>query len=176
RLDPLLRREGEGAHHDAAHVVKRHVSRLDCPVGLDDGRVPVREEERLLVRDVQRCPLTGDQPVPAERRLKGVAVEAGLAYKHAALGAPIPLVSPVAAALLAAWAAPRTRRLRGGGHLAARRDYGIALLLRDRRRGDNPRTAATTATDEVGQAGGAGQVPDRLAPDHRGPPRVFLGG
>src|SRR5439155_1731775 len=86
------------------------------------------------VRDIQRRLLTGDQPMPAERRLKGVAVVVGLEDKEAALCAPIPFVGPVAGPLLEAWAAPRTRRLGGwrGGDLAARRDDGIALLLRDR--------------------------------------------
>src|SRR5216117_618095 len=116
--------------------------------------------------------------MPAEGRLKGVAVVVGLEDKEAALCAPIPFVGPVAGPLLEAWAAPRTRRLGGGrgGDLAARRDDRIALLLRDRRRRCWARTAATaTATDEVGQAGGAEQVHDRLAPEHRVAPRVVLG-
>src|SRR5438093_10547189 len=98
--------------------------------------------------------------MPAERRLKGVAVVVGLEDKEAALCAPIPFVGPVAGPLLEAWAAPRTRRLGGGrgGDLAARRDDGIALLLRDRRRRCLARTGANSAADAAGMSGGGEQV------------------
>src|SRR5438034_3608445 len=98
--------------------------------------------------------------MPAERRLKGVAVVVGLEDKEAALCAPIPFVGPVAGPLLEAWAAPRTRRLGGGrgGDLAAGRDDEIALLLRVERRHCWAQSAPTaTAIDEVVQDAGAEQ-------------------
>src|SRR3989442_15582647 len=94
--------------------------------------------------------------MPAERRLKGVAVEFGLEDNQAALGPPIPPVVPVARALLVRRAAARPHWPRRLGDLAARREDGVTLFLGDRRRGLLVRAAATT--QEEREAGGAGHV------------------
>src|SRR2546427_9922868 len=93
--------------------------------------------------------------MPAECRLEGVAVEVGLEDKQAALRAPIPLVVPVAGPLLVRRAAARPHRPGRIGDLAARREAGVALLLRDpsRRRGLFVRTAPTQEEREAGRAG-----------------------
>src|SRR5256885_3970603 len=156
RLDPLLRREGEYAHQDAAHVFERHVARLYGAVRLDHGGVPGRQEERLLVPEVQRRPIPRHQPVPAERRLEGVALVVRLEDKETALPAPVPLVLPVAGAVFVGRTAPGRCRSRGFGWLAPRRDDGIAFFFGNRRRGLFVRATATaTAADEVPETGGA---------------------
>src|SRR2546422_6635939 len=96
--------------------------------------------------------------MPAERRLKGVVVEVGLEDKQAALRAPIPLVVPVAGPLLVRRAAARPHRPHRLGDLAAGREDGVALFLRDWRRGLLMRAAATS--QEEREAGGARHVTD----------------
>src|SRR5207249_7688723 len=94
--------------------------------------------------------------MPAERRLEGIAVEVGLEDEQAALRAPIPLVGPVAGALLVARS--RARRPRGFRWLAPRRDDGIALLLGNRWR---QRLVRGASADEIRQTSGADN-PDKL--------------
>src|SRR5438552_18650309 len=70
--------------------------------------------------------------MPAEGRLEGVAVVVGPADKQTTWRAPIPLVGPVAGALLVG--RPRARRSWSFGRLAPRSDDGIALWFGNRRR------------------------------------------
>src|SRR5207245_6333060 len=130
--------------------------RLDPPGGLDHRRMPVRQEERLLVRDVQRRPFARHQPMPAEGRLEGVAVVVGPEDKQTTLRAPIPLVGPVAGALLVG--RPRARRSWSFGPLAPRSDDGMAAWFGNRRRQLVIRAAAA---DEGRGARRAGRVTPR---------------
>src|SRR5207245_8453959 len=70
-----------------------------------------------------------------------------------------PLVVPVAGPLLVRRAAARPHRPGRLGDLAARREDGVALLLRDRSR-SRGLFVRTAPTQEEREAGGAGHVTD----------------
>src|SRR2546421_12609124 len=88
--------------------------------------------------------------MPAEGRLEGVAVVVGPEDKQTTLRAPIPLVGPVAGALLVG--RPRARRSWGFGRLAPRSDDGIALWFGNRRRQLLMRAAAADEEREPPRA------------------------
>src|SRR5207244_5197961 len=113
-------------------------------------RVPVLQEERLLVRDVQRRPFARHQPMPADGGCEAVACVVGPEDKQTTLRAPIPLVGPVAGALLVG--RPRARRSWGFGRLAPRSDDGIALWFGNRRRQLLMRAAAADEEREARRA------------------------
>ena len=131
RFDHLLRRVGEHAKHETAHTVERDVTTGRGPdraarrIGIEDHRVRVGQEERLLVGDVQRGTARRDEPVAAGDRIVHIGLRVRLGHEEAALGTPIPIEVRVEAAALL-----RRNEEVGGAHRAlylARPEAGVCV-------------------------------------------------